>query len=161
MVGQPWEEQGQGRKLCLPEHSSALRAQQVNDMTPLPLHSISGHQSPSPRAPKPVFQASGVCRSDVLTAQVAKATNTRHMSFWLKVKAVRGPRGSPRKEKHTLSSSCFTQTWLSRDISDQGHICPETCLIRTRLPWTHLSGDTSVWRHIYLGTCLTWDMTDL
>lgn len=54
----------------------------------------------SPRAPKPVFQASGVCRSDVLTAQVAKATNTRHMSFWLKVNEVRGSRGSPRREKH-------------------------------------------------------------
>lgn len=102
-MGQQWEEQGQGRKLCLPKHPSSLLA---HDTTVPPLD--SGHQSLSPWAPKPVFQASGVCRSDVLTAQVAKATNTRHMSFWLKVKAVRGPRGSPRKEKHTLSSSCST-----------------------------------------------------
>lgn len=69
-----------------------------------------------------------MCRSDVLTAQVAKATNTRHMSFWLKVNEVRGPRGFSRKEKHVLSSSIST---------------------KTRLPCTRLSGDTSVWGHVF------------
>lgn len=63
-----------------------------------PSGETSGHQPPFPRAPKPVFQASGACRSDVLTAQVAKATNTRHMSFWLKVNEVRAPRGSPGRK---------------------------------------------------------------
>lgn len=37
----------------------------------------------------PVFQASGACRSDVFTAQEAKAQKTRHMSLWLST------RGSP------------------------------------------------------------------
>lgn len=64
-----------------------------------------------------------MCRSDVLTAQVAKATNTRHMSFWLKVNEVRGPRSSPRKE------ACPELQPLrsgppAPDTSVCGHACP-------------------------------------
>lgn len=126
----------------------------------------TGHHCPSsPRAPKPVFQASGVCRSDVRTAQVAKATNTRHMSFWLKVNEVRGPQGSPRKEKYTLSSGCSTQTCLPGDMSILGHGCPATCLPRdTSIPGrvylgTRLPGDTSILGHGCPRTCLPEDMS--
>lgn len=75
----------------------------------------------SPRAPKPVFQASGVCRSDVLTAQVAKATNTKHMSFWLRVKEGRGPRSPPGREKHTLCSGCPLRHLRPKTQSGLGH----------------------------------------
>lgn len=82
-----------------------------------PAGRLLGTSPAFPRAPKPVFQASGACRSDVLTAQVAKATNTRHMSFWLKVNEVRAPWGSPRREKPIFSSSCSPQTHLCGDMS--------------------------------------------
>lgn len=136
-MGQQWVSNGRSQ-VKAESGASPSAPHPCRPTTPLSLHSTSGHHSLSPRAPKPVFQASGVCRSDVLTAQVAKATNTRHMSFWLKVKAVRGPRGSPRKENHNLSSSYSTlETWLSGDMS---------------------AIDTSVWGHIHLRTRLTWDI---
>lgn len=115
-----------------PPHVPLTPAGPAAGTLPLPLPLASRHQTPAPRAHKPVFQASGACRSDVLTAQVAKATNTRHMSFWLKVNEVRGPRGTPRKEKHVLSSCrCPTQTHLPWDMSLLAmsvlrHVCLES-----------------------------------
>lgn len=115
-----------------PPHVPLTPAGPAAGTPPLPLHLASRHQPPAPRAHKPVFQASGACRSDVLTAQVAKATNTRHMSFWLKVNEVRGPRGSPRKEKHVLSSCrCPTHTHLPWGMSLLAmsvlrHVCLES-----------------------------------
>lgn len=140
-----WASSGSGRKPVPP----LTPAGPAGEMAPRLVHLTSGHQPPptAPRDPKPVFQASGVCRSDVLTAQVAKATNTRHMSFWLKVNEVRGPQGFSRKEKHVLSSHSSTETRLPWDTSVWGHVC-----LGTRLPWdtfskSHLPRDASVPRH--------------
>lgn len=134
-MGQEWEGRGPGRDLCVC----------------VPLIPVGSSPS-SPRPPKPVFQASGVCRSEVLTAQVAKATNIRHMSFWLKVNAARESRGSPRKEKQTL-----TPAVLCRPIRPRTRLPQETSILAQACPGASPCGDISILGHVCPGTCLLQD----
>lgn len=98
----------------------------------VPPHQGIGPVDPAPSTPralKPVFQASGVCRSDVLTAHVANATNTRHRSFWLTVKEGREPWSSPG-ERSNFASQLPQQTHVPLNMSapmvmcSPKHICP-------------------------------------
>lgn len=64
--------------------SRALQKQEnILISLPAPWGPLASQSSPSPMPHALVFQASGACRSEVFTAQEAKAQKTRHMSLWV------------------------------------------------------------------------------
>lgn len=69
--------------------TAAFFHQHILVMASLPssLHTLS---FPNPTHHTPVFQASGACRSEVFTAQEAKAQKTRHMSLWVSASGASG-----------------------------------------------------------------------
>lgn len=71
-----------------------------------------------------VFQASGACRSDVFTAQEAKAQKTRHMSLWL---STRGSSAAPAtRGARALGALCHPSPPSAQQIP--GEIAPESAV---------------------------------